>query len=147
MPNNSHDPSNSIIFLTNRVSRLLSNEVARRSQIRHLGVSPQHIGVLVDLWVKDGVRQQDLAISIIKDKGTIARALTKLEQCNLLIRVPDEQDKRNKRIYLTHKGKELKGLLVPQAKEVVAEVLEDINEEDINTCKRVLAKMYEKLHK
>ena len=38
------------------------------------------IDILADLWEQDGVIQQDLAISIVKDKATIARALELMEK-------------------------------------------------------------------
>lgn len=112
-----------------------------------MGLAPHHLGVLVDLWMKDGVRQQDLAVSIIKDKATIARALRNLEEQNLVVRIPDEQDKRTKRIYLTHKGKLMQGEMLPHAKQVVEEASTEISTEELNTCKRVLEKMYLKLNK
>lgn len=108
---------------------------------------PTKMGVMVDLWMKDGVRQQDLAVATIKDKGTIARALAQLEQHNLLVRVPDENDKRNKRIYLTHKGKALKQELIPHAKAATEDACVGIPEEDLTTCKRVLVQMYHNLNK
>ena len=69
------DPFESIIFLTNRVGRLLSNHIRLRAKKEKIHLVSSHMGVLVDLWVKDGLRQQDLAVSAIKDKGTIARAI------------------------------------------------------------------------
>jgi DNA-binding MarR family transcriptional regulator len=143
----SYNPLDSIVFLTNRVGRLLGNEITRRSLIKDMGIAPQHIGVLVDLWMKDGVRQQDLAVSIIKDKGTIARALKILEKHNLVVRISDEKDKRNKRIYLTHKGRSMQQELWPLAEDVVSEAAAAISDEDIATCKKVLETMYYKLNK
>ena len=111
-----------------------------------LGLQSQHMGILVDLWQQDGVRQQDLAVSTIKDKGTIARALDALERDNVLVRVPDPADKRTNRIYLTHKGKMLKELLLPQARKVEADVLAGLSEDDLQACKRVLVHIYRKLY-
>lgn len=142
----SFSPLDSIIFLTNRAGRLLANEVRRRADMDSLGLQSQHMGILVDLWQQDGVRQQDLAVSTIKDKGTIARALDTLERDNVLVRVPDPADKRTKRIYLTHKGKMLKEMLVPQAREVEADVVSGLSTDDLQACKRVLVHIYRKLH-
>lgn len=105
-----------------------------------------HIGVLVDLWREDGVRQQDLAVSIIKDKGTIARALDSMERQNLVVRVTDPNDKRNKRIYLTHKGKAVRHELFPHAEAVINKASEDISEEEMAICQKVLAKVYQNLN-
>ncbi|NRA50700.1 MAG: winged helix-turn-helix transcriptional regulator [Phaeodactylibacter sp.] len=137
-------PVNSLVFLTNRVGRLLVNEIRKRTELDDMGLSAQHMGILVDLWVKEGVRQQDLAISNIKDKGTIARALQSLEVANIVVRVPDQEDKRNKLIYLTHRGRALRDQLMPEAQRAVIEATSEVPEEDLATCKRVLNQIYEK---
>lgn len=143
------DPSDSLVFLTNRVGRLLSNEVRKNLETEE---GPQvlqttHIGVLVDLWVHDGVRQQDLAVSTIKDKGTITRTLNFLEQESLVVRVPDRSDKRNKLIYLTHKGRELKNKLLPFAHRAIDGATDGVSPEELRICKEVLAKVYKNLIK
>ena len=144
-----HDPFDSLIFLTNRVGRLLSIEVRKKlgeDEVQQV-LQPTHMGVLVDLWMQDGVRQQDLAVSTIKDKGTITRTLNFLEQENLVVRVPDRTDKRNKRIYLTHMGKELKHQLLPYARDAIGGATAGICEHDLRICKDVLAKVYKNLTK
>ena len=139
------NPLESLIFLTNRVGRLLSIKIKRRSRNEEVMRMDAHMGILVDLWEKDGVKQQDLAASLIKDKATIARSLSTMEKMDLLVRVPDENDKRNKRIYLTNKGRSLHSLLMPHAKTVIDKALQDIPEEEVAICKKVLIKMYENL--
>lgn len=140
------DPLDSLIFLTNRVGRLLSNCIRSRAKLENIDLLPTHMGVLVDLWVQDGLRQQDLALSAIKDKGTIARAIDSLERENMVVRVPDERDKRNKRIYLTYQGRALKKKLHPHAIETLKEATDGISEDDLRICKRVLHRMYNKLN-
>ena len=143
------DPHDSLVFLTNRVGRLLSNEVRKKLEEEEgpQALQPTHIGVLVDLWAQDGVRQQDLAVSTIKDKGTITRTLNILEQENLVVRVTDRSDKRNKRIYLTHKGKELEHQLLPYAQRAIAGATSGISQEELCICKKVLARLYKNLIK
>ena len=140
------NPLHSLVFLTNRVGRLLANEIRLRSEMEGQGLMSHHMGILVELWAKDGLRQQDLAVSTIKDKATIARALDHLEAENIVVRVPDTNDKRNKRIYLTHKGKELHQQIWPHAVSVMKEVLADIEQQDLEACKRVLEHVYHKLN-
>lgn len=147
MQESQFNPLDSIVFLTNRVGRLLSKTIQKSLNNSEAEMLPTQIGVMVDLWMKDGVRQQDLAVATIKDKGTIARALVQMEQRNLLVRVPDDKDKRNKRIYLTHKGKALKEELIPYTKATTKEACEGISEADLAICKSVLAKMYHNLNK
>src|SRR5690606_29490034 len=105
------------------------------------------IGVLVVLWRQDGVCGQDLAVSTIKDKGTIARAVKFMEREKLVDRVTDRADKRNKLIYLTHKGKEMKDKQEPYAGIDTQKATEGIDEEELRICKDVLVKVYKNLIK
>lgn len=141
-----YNPFDSLVFLTSRVGRLLINCIEKRSKIERPNIVKSDMELMVILWKKDGLSQQDLAESVIRDKGTITRTLTRMERENLVIRVPDEQDKRTKRIYLTHKGKQLKEYLVPLAYNIISEATVQLTEEEIEVCKKVLVKMYNKLN-
>lgn len=103
------------------------------------------MGILADLLLEDGVRQQDLAVSSIKDKATIARALGRMEQKGFLERRPDPNDKRSKRIFLTEKGKELHGQVFSKAMDIEQEVTPSVSLEDLRTARRVLRQIYEHL--
>lgn len=105
------------------------------------------MGIMVDLWTKDGVRQQDLAISNIKNKGAIARALDQMERDGLLQRQQDPQDKRNKRIFLTPHGQALQQELMPIARGVIHTAEANISAEQLQICKAVLMEMYTNLSK
>lgn len=140
-------PLDSLVFLTNRVGRLLANELRKQSNMEaYWGIQPHHIGLLVDLWINDGLRQQDLAVSLIKDKGTIARALDTLENQGFLTRVADTHDKRNKRIFLTAEGRVLKEKLLPHAQSVVQQATIGIDAGELAVCKHVLQKIYHRLN-
>lgn len=135
----------SLIFLTNRIGRMLAAQMRKKKVLQQYDLMPQDIGLLVDLWSEDGLKQQDLAFSIIKDKATITRMLDRLEEKNIVVRVPDAVDKRTKRIYLTHKGKQLEQEVWPSAQEVVAHATSDISENDLKVCKKVLFQIYQHL--
>lgn len=139
--------SSSLIFLTNRLARLLVNEARKRTNMEAHGLMPHHMGVLADLWQKDGIPQQELAISNIKNKATITRALKHLESSNILVRIVDPNDKRIKRIYLTHKGKELKNEILPHTLLLEEEIESSLNKEEFETCIKVLKQIHQQLLK
>ena len=64
---------------------------------------------LLELYIEDGRNQEELADVLKIDKGTTARAIKKLEDNGLIRREKDEKDKRSNRVYLTEKGKSIKG--------------------------------------
>lgn len=139
----SYQALDSLVFLTNRIGRQLAQRIWHKLAGTDLDISPHHMGVLADLWQQDGLRQQDLAISLIKDKATIARMINHLEENNIVVRIDDPQDKRIKRIYLTHKGKKLKEKIVPCAEQTTKEFTAGISEHELKVCKKVLRQIYE----
>lgn len=136
----------SLLSLSNRVARLLTQFFVEKSGLADMGLQPQHIGVLSDLWQEDGLRQQDLAISLIKDKATITRMISHLEERNILVRIADKADRRSKRIYLTHKGRNLRNQLVPEAEQATQEATKNIDAGELLICQEVLRKIYDNLN-
>lgn len=139
------DIPKTLIFLTNRIGRMMANMIKSKFHKKDTGIKSTHMGILVDLWEKDGINQQDLAVSNIKDKATIARALLHLEKNNILIRVSDSNDKRSKLIYLTHKGKSLKETFIPLAINAQQEITQNIDPKELKICINVLSKIYNNL--
>lgn len=139
------DPYNHLGFLTNRVGRLLSKKM--RMTIDELGYnSPiSCIGILADLWSKDGVMQKDLGISLIKTKSSINKMLEALENEGLIVKKDNPNDKRGKLIFLTTKGKKLQVSIEKQEHSCEKLLKNKISAQDLATTKMVLAQYYELL--
>ncbi|MFK7933550.1 MAG: MarR family winged helix-turn-helix transcriptional regulator [Saprospiraceae bacterium] len=142
---NQSTSSKSLIFLTNRISRMLAHKIRRSFSEQQRSLKSEHMGILADLWREDGIRQQDLVVSTIKNKGTIARALNFLEKENIVVRVPDTHDKRSKLIYLTHRGKQLQAELTPLADEAQQEITQNVDAGELKICLKVLSQIYDDL--
>ncbi len=140
------NPKDHLIYLTNRVARQLS--AAMLEEMEFEGFRPQgtHLGLIADLAQLDGQRQQDLAIATIKDKGTIARALSQLEEAGFLQRRRDEADRRQKRIYLTERGRRLWQFTNEMASCVLARATAEVTATEMATCLRVLQHVHHNLH-
>lgn len=63
------------------------------------------------LFIEDGVTQDDLAKDFCVDKAATARSMQNLEKKGIIIRKPDESDRRAKRVYLTDKAYKYKTLM------------------------------------
>lgn len=63
------------------------------------------------LFIEDGVTQDDLAKDFCVDKAATARSMQNLEKKGIIIRKPDELDRRAKRVYLTDKAYKYKPLM------------------------------------
>lgn len=139
-------PRDNLIYLTNRVGRQLSRLLLEQMEFEGFLPQSTHMGLMADLMEKDGVRQQDLAISTIKDKGTVARALGGLEHARIIRREIDTRDRRQKRIYLTAKGKRMWQYASANADRTMATATKNIKPEDFSTCIDVLQRVYENLY-
>ncbi len=104
------------------------------------------MGLRSDIVLADGQRQQDLAISTIKDKGTVARSLKQLETAGIIKRTVDPEDRRQKRIHLTEKGGRLWAYAHDHAAHAMNCAQRDIPDEDLALCTSVLEKIYNNLH-
>jgi DNA-binding MarR family transcriptional regulator len=140
------DPHQNLIFLTNRVGRQLSRLLLDRMEFEKFLPQSTHMGLLADLMTNDGMRQQDLAISTIKDKGTVARALKQLEAVGIINREVDPEDRRQKRIYLTEKAHRMWAYAHDHANYAICCAKKDIPPEELAVCTSVLNKIYHNLH-
>jgi DNA-binding MarR family transcriptional regulator len=138
---------NALGFLMNRSGRMMGKTLMKKFEEKGFEFSGGEWPILVHLWIQDGRHQKDLTEIMCRDKGTIARIIQGLERENLLVRIADESDKRSKRIFLTHKGKSIRKQLIPLAVETTLEAIQDIPQEEILICKKVLNKIFENLSK
>lgn len=132
-------------FLTNKVGRLIGIHMKNRLGKEEFDMPTHCLGILAELWNQDGIIQQDLAISVIKDKATIARALELMEKKNIIVRIKDEKDKRNKKIFLTYKGHQLQGQVLFHSAGLLDDAKQDITKEEMANCLNTLEKIYHNL--
>lgn len=97
--------------------------------------------VLVHLWEQDGQNQAKLGKFSGRHKTAVTRAIDHLEELNYVLRVPDQNDRRNKLIYLTKAGKELEEILKPKAEKIHKEALNGISSQEISTFQQTLHKI------
>ena len=87
--------------------------------------------------------QQDLAGITCKNKTSMTRLIDNMEKRSLVVRIPNSADKRQKLIYLTKKGQDLREKLVKIIRQTLDEAQENIRAKDIALCKKVLRQVYE----
>lgn len=139
------DPYNHFGFLTNRVARLISTYLRPEVQGQGHDMPTSCIGVLADLWRKDGVTQKELGMSIIKNKSSVNKMLATLESEGLVYKADHPEDKRNKLIFLTENGKAMESCITEADQKAESKLLDGISKEDIATAKKVLTILYQNL--
>lgn len=130
-----------------KAHKMMFRSINRRFKEAGLDIHAEHFIVLIHLWEQDGQNQQWLGEEAGRDKTSVTRAINGLEKRNMVLRVPDKQDKRHNLIYLTQLGKDLKQTIMPIMEELrnMAEV--DIDEKELQICMKVLSKVYDNMHK
>lgn len=142
---NKFDPYKNFGFLTDRVSRLIHARVEQVKMEKGFTFPNSCLGVLADLWAKDGIRQQDLADALIRNKSSINKMLVALEKDGLIKRVMDENDRRQNRIFLTRKGNAFKSYVTKRASLGEKIATAGLSAKDVETTKKVLHMIYENL--
>lgn len=132
-------------FLTNRIARLIIQNMEPQMEEMGYHFPPSCIGVMADLWSKDGINQKELGISLIKTKSSINKMLTALEESGMIEKKVDPNDARGRLIFLTQKGRDMQDVIVRKSLEMEKDLLANVKKEDIDKSKKVLAEMYRSL--
>lgn len=128
-------------ILVGKVSAAINRTFLRAFAAENIDITTEQWTVLACLWQKDQVTQQALCRLTAKDKPSMTRLIDKLENRNLVIRVSDRNDRRNKLIHLTDSGRELEQQATVLVEKIVERTLGNITDEELNTSRVVLKKV------
>ena len=70
-----------------------------------LGLKASQPKILYYVYYHEGCRQRDVAENCFLEMATLSTVLANMEEKQLIIRVPDEDDKRAYKIYATDEGR------------------------------------------
>ncbi|GCL71130.1 MarR family transcriptional regulator [Paenibacillus naphthalenovorans] len=112
-----------------------------KSKLAPFQLAPEQNLIMMLLWEKDGLNQNEIAEKLKKDKTNIARMVYNLEQKGFIHRVVGEHDRRSLRVFLTDEGKKLGEQVIPIAEEFNRLVCKGITEEELTELRRILTKM------
>jgi DNA-binding MarR family transcriptional regulator len=109
------------------------------------GISFEMLEIMACLWRKDGINQQEIADITVKDKSSITHLINQLAKRSLVSRVEDGRDRRNKLIYLTKTGRQLRKQLHPSVIQIYNQAGKGIRAEEIGICLKLVEKMNQNL--
>ena len=81
-------------ILNGKVSAAINRKLYRNFRQNGLEISPEQWTVLIFLWEKDGVTQQELCNATFKDKPSMTRLIDNMERQHLVVRISDKKDRR-----------------------------------------------------
>jgi len=137
------EPGKSLGYLVRDTNRLLSRALAAEIAVAGVGIGQWYF--LRILWEEDGLTQRELSQRVGMMEPTTVTALNGMEKTGLISRVRNAEDRRKVNVYLTDKGRALKGELLPRAAEVNARAAADLAPDEIDMLRRLLTKVKTRL--
>ena len=129
-------------ILNGKVSAAINRKLYRNFRSNNLEISPEQWTVLIFLWEKDGVTQQELCNATFKDKPSMTRLIDNMERQHLVVRISDKNDRRMNLIHLTKTGKELEEKARGVATQTLKEALHGVTLEELRVSQEVLRKIF-----
>ena len=129
-------------ILNGKVSAAINRKLHRNFRQGGLEISPEQWTVLIFLWEKDGVTQQELCNATFKDKPSMTRLIDNMERQHLLVRISNKKDRRTNLIHLTRTGKSLEGKARHIANETLKQALEGITPDELEISQEVLRTIF-----
>lgn len=117
------------MLLLNSTLRQMNNKLARDIDSEGKDITVEQLSLLIALWKKEGISQQDLGEFVDKDRPSVTRLLDNMEKGSLVVRITSDQDRRVRLIYLTKKGKDLQAKLVKVAEAAIKKSIKNIDDE------------------
>ncbi len=129
-------------ILNGKVSAAINRKLYRNFRQNNLDITPEQWTVLLFLWEKDGVTQQELCNATFKDKPSMTRLIDNMEKIHLVVRISDKSDRRINLIHLTKIGKELEERTRFVANRTLKEALYGLSIEELRVSQNVLRKIF-----
>lgn len=118
----------------------VSTKMAREETLvlRALGMSSAHFDVLVQIWQREGLTQQELSQRLLVTKGNVCYLVDKLEAEHLLER---RREGKTNRLFLTEKGKAFIEDTLPIHDQMIETVFAVLTPEEQRTLRGLLRKI------
>jgi len=78
------------------------------AMLRALGLHPGQELLLMQLFERDGQTQSELLDSVGLDHSTVSKSLRRMQEAGLVIRKPNEDDRRALNVWLTDRGRAMR---------------------------------------
>lgn len=118
----------SLGYQVNHLARLLAQAI--RLRIEPLGVGPGQLAQMLALYEEDGLTQTELCDRVRIDQSTMAHTLKRMERDGLVSRTRDPIDRRQVKVHLTPRAREIQDALVTAASQVNAQALQGMTRSD-----------------
>jgi DNA-binding MarR family transcriptional regulator len=129
-------------ILNGKVSTAINRKLSRNFRQEGIEITPEQWTILLSLWEKDGVTQQELCNATFKDKPSMTRLIDNMERQHLVVRISDKKDRRTNLIHLTKTGRDLENKAYKIANITLGQALEGLTTEELKIGQDVLKKVF-----
>lgn len=129
-------------ILNGKVSAAINRKLLRNFRQHGFEITPEQWTVLIFLWEKDGVTQQELCNATFKDKPSMTRLIDNMERQHLVVRISDKRDRRTNLIHLTKDGREIENKIKEISHQTFTEALQGVTTEELEICQNMLKKIF-----
>jgi MarR family transcriptional regulator, temperature-dependent positive regulator of motility len=141
-PINGDIPFGAAVSITSRGRFVFLND-----RLRPLGLSAGQFPILTLLYKEQNIMQETLVRHYHLDKGTIARAVKKLENAGYIRRITDPGNRRAVRLFLTKKGERAAPQLQAIDREWEERIYAGIPDRDKQILKTLMRTVAENSHR
>jgi len=130
------------------MNRLMGRyNAALREEMAKLGLTTTQMRSLAVLSVLDGILIRELAVYAVVQQSTLSRGLDALVQDGLVARLPDPDDSRATRIFLTDAGRKTFDQLWPHMSNAYEAMFRGVTETEKSAFVGTLQKMLKNIRK
>ncbi len=136
------DFENSIGPWLGKTIKILEHQLITMLHKDGLQITKDQMVVLIKLYLKDGLNQNELAFLVLRDKSSLTRMLKTMERKGYIKRQQSTEDKRINNVFLTDFGRATFHRVQPILKNLMALEEQGISNEEKQTLIKILKKIH-----
>jgi MarR family transcriptional regulator for hemolysin len=143
------DFENSVGFVINRTAKALVYALDQEFR-KKVGITFGQWKIIIIVVNNNndndyGLTQKEIADKLGLEGPTLIPIIDKLEKDGFLLRKVDKNDRRNNRIFLTKKSKDLLDSMISCGENIKQILLKDVSDADVSITKNTLKKMWQNI--
>jgi len=142
------DVTDCAFYLISRASLVGTSALKRELAAAGVeGIKPAYLGVLMILWLEDGLKSVELGRRVGLEPSTMTGLLDRMERDGLVARQADPEDRRAQRIVLTSPGREAREPVRAVLDRALNSMFEGVAELDLDQMKQTLRQVLANAHR
>jgi DNA-binding MarR family transcriptional regulator len=132
-------PTNCLYYLVSRVTLVTTSVLKRELAASGVdAVTPAYLGVLMSLWIEDGLNVVELGRRAGLEPSTMTGLLDRMERDGIVVRQPHPVDRRAQRVSLTKEGNRLRQPVLEAVERTLGKATRGFSEKQLTTAREFL---------